>query len=40
VITTVALSEIDKNAWCREYGIFPAELAQWYASATTAMADL
>ncbi len=39
VITTAALSEADKSAWCREHGIYPAELAQWCASATTALAD-
>lgn len=38
MITTAALSEIDKNAWCREHGIYPAELDQWCASATTALA--
>lgn len=39
VITTAALSEADQSAWCREHGIYPAELAQWCASATTALAD-
>jgi transposase len=39
VITTAALSEVDKNAWCREHGIYPAELAQWCGSATTAPAE-
>ena len=39
VITTAALSEIDKNAWCREHGIYPAELEQWCSSATTALAN-
>ena len=39
VITTAALSEADKSAWCREHGIYPAELEQWCASATTALAD-
>ena len=32
VITTAALSEVDKNAWCREHGIYPAELEQWCTS--------
>jgi hypothetical protein len=39
VITTAALSEADKSAWCREHGIYPTELEQWCASATTALAD-
>ena len=39
VITTAALSEEDRNAWCRSQGIYPGELAQWCSSATTALAD-
>jgi transposase len=39
VITTAALSEADKNAWCREHGIYPAELQLWCTSATTALAE-
>ena len=39
VITTAALSEMDKNAWCRAQGIYPAELEQWCSSATTALAE-
>ena len=39
VITTAALSEVDKNAWCREHGIYPAELEQWCSSAIIALAD-
>jgi transposase len=38
-ITTAALSEVDKSAWCRAQGIYPAELEQQYASATTALAE-
>ena len=34
-----ALSEADKSAWCRAQGIYPAELDQWCASATTALAE-
>ena len=39
MITTAALSEADKIAWCRAQGICPAELEQWCASATTALAE-
>ncbi|MEY4737246.1 MAG: hypothetical protein RL302_1565 [Pseudomonadota bacterium] len=39
VITTAALSEVDKNAWCRAQGIYPTELEQWCASATTALTE-
>ena len=38
VITTAALNEADKGAWCREHGVFLAELEQWRASATAALA--
>jgi transposase len=39
VITTAALNEAGKSAWCREHGVYPAELAKWRASCTTALAD-
>ena len=39
VITTAAMNEAGKSAWCREHGVFPAELAAWRASATTALAE-
>ena len=39
VITTAALNEAGKSAWCREHGVYPAELDKWRASCTTALAD-
>jgi len=39
VITVAAMDEAGKNAWCREHGVFPAELDKWRLSATTALAD-
>ena len=39
VITTAAMNEAGKSAWCREHGVYPAELAKWRASCTTALAD-
>ena len=39
VITTAALSEAEKSAWCRSQGIYHAELEQWCVSATTALAE-
>jgi hypothetical protein len=39
VITTAALDEVGKSAWCREHGIYPTELEQWRLSATTALAE-
>ena len=39
VITTAAMNEAAKSAWCREHGVFPAELDKWRASSTTALSD-
>ena len=39
VITTAALDEAGKNAWCRQHGVYPAELDKWRASATAALAE-
>ena len=39
VITTAAMNEAAKSAWCREHGVFPAELDKWRASCTTALSD-
>jgi transposase len=38
VITTAAMGEAGKNAWCREHGVYPTELDKWRLSATTALA--
>ncbi|UXI66930.1 IS3 family transposase [Tahibacter amnicola] len=37
LLTTAAMSEEEKNAWCRSQGLFPSELAQWRAAATGAL---
>jgi len=37
VIATAALDESGKSAWCREKGLFPAELEKWRQSATAAL---
>ena len=39
VITTAAMNEAAKSAWCREQGAYPAELDKWRLSCTTALAD-
>jgi transposase len=39
VITTAAMNEATKSAWCREHGVYPAELDKWRVSCTTALAD-
>lgn len=38
VLTTAAMDEAGKNAWCREHGVYPQELAAWRQSATQALA--
>ena len=35
VITTAAMNEAGKSAWCREHGVYPADLDKWRASCTT-----
>ncbi len=39
VITTAAMNEALKSAWCREQGLYPADLDQWRLSCTAALAD-
>ena len=38
VISTAALDETARSAWCREHGVYPQQLAQWRGSATQALA--
>ena len=38
VVTTAAMNEADKSAWCRSHGAYPDELVKWRASATAALA--
>ena len=38
VITTAAMSEAGKSAWCREHGVYPVELDKWRTSCTAALA--
>lgn len=37
VITTAAMDEAQRNAWCREQGVYPSELQQWKENATAAL---
>ncbi len=39
VISTAAMDEAGRSAWCREHGMYPLELDKWRASATAALAD-
>ncbi len=38
VITTVAMDEAAKSAWCREQGGYPSELEQWRQRVVAALA--
>ncbi len=37
VITTASMDEVGKNAWCREHGLFRADLESWRTMATAAL---
>ncbi|RQS55802.1 IS3 family transposase [Burkholderia sp. Bp8963] len=39
VLSTAAMDETARNAWCREHGVYPQELAQWRTAATQALAE-
>ena len=39
VITTAAMDEAARSAWCREHGVYPQQLQQWRDSATHALAE-
>ena len=39
VISTAAMPEAGKSAWCREQGVYPLELNKWWSSATAALAE-
>lgn len=39
VLTTAAMDEASRNAWCREHGVYPQELQRWRQAATQALAD-
>ena len=39
VITTAAIHESSRSAWCRKNGVYPQELDAWRSSATQAMAE-
>jgi len=39
VISTAALDESARSAWCREHGVFPQQLQQWRENATQALAE-
>jgi hypothetical protein len=39
VIATASLSEAGKSAWCREHGVYPAELDKWRSNCTAALAE-
>ena len=39
VLTTAAMDEAGKSAWCRANGAYPQQLAAWRQSATQALAE-
>ena len=39
VITTAAMDEAARSAWCRGHGVYPQQLQQWRDSATQALAE-
>lgn len=39
VIATAAMDETQRSAWCREHGVYPAELQQWKDNATAALSE-
>lgn len=39
MITTAAMEEAARSAWCREHGVYPQQLQQWRQSATQALAE-
>ena len=38
VITTAAIDEATRSAWCRQNGVYPQQLQQWKASAVQSLA--
>jgi hypothetical protein len=39
VVTTAAMDEASRSAWCRAQGVYPQELAAWRVAATEALAE-
>ena len=39
VITTAAMEESQRSAWCRENGVYPTELEQWKQNAIDALSQ-
>ena len=40
VITTAAMDEAQRGAWCRENGVYPTELQQWKENAIAALNEV
>ena len=39
MLTTAAMDEAGKSAWCRSNGVYPQELEQWRQAAIQALAE-
>ena len=37
LLTTAAMNEQERSAWCRAHGVFPQQLVEWRQSATEAL---
>ncbi len=37
LLTTAAMNEQERSAWCRTHGVFPQQLVEWRQSATEAL---
>lgn len=37
LLTTAAMNEQERSAWCRAHGVFPQQIVQWRQSATEAL---
>ena len=38
-LTTAAMEETARSAWCRSHGVYPQQLSQWREAAIQALAD-
>ena len=39
VVATASLNELNKGAWCREHGVYLADLERWQTQASNALAE-
>ena len=39
MVATASLNELNKGAWCREHGVYLADLERWQTQASNALAE-